>query len=133
MSEMAYGNNAVQLTLQAYLSKNVENENTNKNENKNENRNENENKNEIVENGENTLINEKIIEKKSEIKGDDCQETDIENTEISMLNKRQAAYNTWLDVPHTPYRRVRKKTKLEIERKAKIKVEVTVEVKKSVY
>ena len=94
---MAYGNNAVQLTIDSYLSRNIENENENENGNENEKNNENENKNKY--NNENK--NEKTKRKRKS-----SNEEEITKSENEFKEKRSAAYERWLDVPDTPYKKV---------------------------
>ena len=95
---MAYGSNAVQLTIDSYLSRNIENENENKNENENENENGNENENENVRRSDKNGSREKKIE--------NSKEEEIINSMKLFKEKRSAAYERWLDVPDTPYKRV---------------------------
>ena len=94
MCDMAYGSNAVQLTIDAYLSRNIENENDNDNENGNENENENENLERSDKNG------------RTEKKIENSEEEEIINSTKLFKEKRSAAYERWLDVPDTPYKRV---------------------------
>ena len=88
MCDMAYGNNAVQLTIDSYLSRNIENENENGNENENEN----------LERSDKNGRTEKKIE--------NSEEEEIINSAKLFKEKRSAAYERWLDVPDTPYKRV---------------------------
>ena len=79
MSDMAYDNNAVHLTIDAYMSKNIDKENDN----------------EIVEMATG-LIDDGFVEDKKSNDDDD----------VSFFNLRKKSYRNWLNVPHTPYRSV---------------------------
>ena len=102
MCDMAYGSNAVQLTIDSYLSRNIENENENGNENENENENENGNGN--VNGNENVKRSDKNGSREKKI--ENSEEEEIINSTKLFKEKRSAAYERWLDVPDTPYKRV---------------------------
>ena len=83
MSDMAYNNNAVHLTMDAYISRNIENENKNENEN---------------EKTEDSLSDE------SSERGSENEVND--NNIIPFSELRKTSYRNWLSTPHTPYKNV---------------------------
>ena len=81
---MAYGNNAVQLTIDSYISQNIEFEIENINI---QNSTENINKYQM----------NKFLKEDEEVQ---------DPSHLSFQEKRTAAYQSWLSVPSTPYAKV---------------------------
>ena len=107
MSDMAYNNNAVHLTIDAYISKNIEHENNNENNNENENdgSNMNEGDSNRVENISNS-INDDDSETTNSNSEDEDEEEDEDNRILSFSNQRKSSYDNWNSAPHTPYEQV---------------------------
>ena len=127
MSDMAYDNNAVHLTIDAYISKNIEKENENKNknenesydenksnsnrdsnsENKNDDRNEDEDDNNRVDNISNSINDYSIKTSCSNSNSISEEEDENEDDDIlSFSDQRKSSYDNWNAAPHTPYEQV---------------------------
>lgn len=117
MCDMAYGNNAVRTTIDSLLSRNVEFENKNEKENSIENEDVNENENKIENRNDTINKNDKENKSVNEIEQNKDTDDDSENNEndneneknnnLTFQKKRLLAYNNWMNIPHTPYKKVR--------------------------
>ena len=100
---MAYGNNAVEVTIDSYLSENIEYENNENNKNnKNNGINGNNGNNGHNEINKNNINNGNIGDNEEIMSYKDDNNNDSENDSISHFNQRTAAYDNWLAVPDTP-------------------------------
>jgi hypothetical protein len=121
MSDMAYNNNAVHLTIDAYISKNIEKEHKNKIEsydendsnsnrdsnsaNKNDDRNKDEDEND--DNRVDSISNSIYSNSNSNSDSDSEKEEEEEEDDIlSFSDQRKSSYNNWNAAPHTPYEQV---------------------------
>jgi hypothetical protein len=133
MSDMAYNNNAVHLTIDAYISKNFENENENENEsnsnrdsnsnskNRNVNRNEDEDDKNRVKNISNSIngydIETSNRNSNSGSEGEEKEEEEEDEDDsniLSFTDQRKSSFDSWNAAPHTPYQQVSKRKTMNI-------------------